>query len=145
MREPLLCFVQSLSHSTKEPFTLYVAPAGLLLSDFWQIATVVVWLLAVLCKLLNFPRHNTNLTQPVATARQSAVPVISGRQECSHSGNFSPARAPCFGCSLTPICWGVGGYAYQVALDALQHLTHKLANVLAQSLHQAAEEVACSC
>ena len=73
------------------------------------------------------------------------VPVISGRQECTHSGDLSTSRAPSFAGPLTHLTGGVGGYVHQVSLDAVQHLTHKGTDVLAQNLDQAAEQVTCPC
>lgn len=75
----------------------------------------------------------------------SHTPVICSWQESSHGGDLGPPRTPSFSSCLTPICGGVGGYAYQVPLNAVQHLAYKLANVLAQSLDQTAEEIASPC
>ena len=75
----------------------------------------------------------------------SILPVISSRQESPHGQNLRPPRTPSLGGSLAPISRGVGGYTHQMPLDAVQHFTHKLADVLTQSFDQAAEEIACSC
>lgn len=74
--------------------------------------------------------------------RQTALPVISGRQECPHGGDLSPPGAPSLAGARAPLCGGMRGNVHQVTLDAVDNLSHKWAHVLPQDSDQATEEVA---
>ena len=69
----------------------------------------------------------------------TALPVISGRKECPHGSDFSTPWAPSLAGTLPPLCRGVGSNVHQVSLNAVQYLTHKGTDVLAQNFDQTAE------
>lgn len=73
-----------------------------------------------------------------------SIPVISGRKKRPHGGDFGTPRAPSLAGALAPLGRGVGSNVNQVSLDAVQYITHKGTDVLAQNFDQATEEVACS-